>query len=142
MHQSYHNTTIKARLFARADAVAAAAAAGRGLSPAEATDLAGLLRFHAARAARLEDELGALKAKGKRPSRRPVHDAVRRRLLDSLKASGSRLDGASVRSLAAMLGGSKSTVADVLKALLAEGVVRREGRALVLAELPPKLPPN
>ncbi len=132
MQTSYHNETVRQRLFARADAVAAAAAAGRGLSPVEALDLAGLLRYHAARSARLEDELGRLRAKGKRPTRRPVADAVRKRLLDALRASGGRLDGASVRSLADRVGGSKSTVGDVLSALLAEGVIRREGRAILL----------
>ncbi len=137
----YHNSIFE-RIAARGDAIVAAAKAGRGLSPAEAADIGALLRYHAARSSRIEAELSALKAKAKRPSRRPVHDAVRRRLSDALKAAGGRLDNVSVRSLAATLGASKSTTGEVVKAMLAEGLVRRAGKALVLAELPPKLPPN
>src|SRR5262245_38763348 len=55
------------------------------------------------------------------------------RIVDTLKASpGGRIEGSSVRGLAALIGGRKSTVHAALSALPASGVVAKAGTALVL----------
>ena len=52
--------------------------------------------------------------------------------MDTLKASGGKLSGASVRGLAAKVGARKSTVHIALAGLIASGVVVRIGEELVL----------
>ena len=54
------------------------------------------------------------------------------RIVDTLKDAGGKLDGASVRGIAALIGGKRSTVHAALATLLASGVVAKVGTALVL----------
>lgn len=54
------------------------------------------------------------------------------RIVDTIKERGGRLEGASVRGLAALIGGRKSTVHSALAGLVAAGVIARLGGELVL----------
>jgi hypothetical protein len=55
------------------------------------------------------------------------------RIVDTLQAQGGRIEGGSVRGLAALIGGRKSTVHNALAALIGAGVVAKAaGGALVL----------
>ncbi|MGE3702277.1 MAG: hypothetical protein AB7G08_26405 [Hyphomicrobiaceae bacterium] len=131
MPPHYHNgiaaSPILSRICARADAIAST---GRGLSAIEAADVAALLRAQALRVAAPTAEVDRLSKPAGR--RRPVFDAVQRQLLDTLRASGGRLDTASVRGVAQLLGARKSTVGDVLKRLLSDRIIRKEAGVLVL----------
>jgi hypothetical protein len=81
------------------------------------------------------------KAKGrKRPSKRRLGQPsavskadAERRVVDLIKTKGGRLDDASVRGVAKLIGGRKSTVHSALAGLLAAGVVAKAGGALILA---------
>lgn len=53
--------------------------------------------------------------------------------MDTIKAKGGRLEDASVRGVARLIGGRKSTVHNALAGLLAAGVVAKVGTGLVLA---------
>ena len=53
--------------------------------------------------------------------------------MDIVKAKGGKLDDASVRGVARLIGGRKSTVHAALTGLLAAGVVAKIGGGLVLA---------
>lgn len=53
-------------------------------------------------------------------------------ILDTLKGRGGKLDDASVRGIAQLIGGRKSTVHSALAGLVAAGVVTRMGSELVL----------
>jgi hypothetical protein len=53
-------------------------------------------------------------------------------IVDTLRSHGGRMEGASVRGLAALIGGQKSNVHNALVALIAAGVVAKFGGALVL----------
>ena len=55
------------------------------------------------------------------------------KVVDIIKAKGGRLDDASVRGVARLIGGRKSTVHNALAGLLAAGVVAKIGGGLVLA---------
>jgi hypothetical protein len=58
---------------------------------------------------------------------------VQQRILDTLADSGGRLEGGSVRGLAALIGGKRTAVHSALSALLAGGMVAKAaGGALVL----------
>jgi hypothetical protein len=54
------------------------------------------------------------------------------RLVDTLKAQGGRIEGASIRGLAALIGARRSNVHNALAALVAAGTVAKIGTALVL----------
>ena len=54
-------------------------------------------------------------------------------VVDILKARGGRLDAATVRGMARLICGSKSTAHNALAGLIAAGVVAKAGGALVLA---------
>lgn len=54
------------------------------------------------------------------------------RIVDALAGAGGRLEGGTVRRLAALIGGRKSTVHAALAALAASGAVARAGTELVL----------
>jgi hypothetical protein len=56
------------------------------------------------------------------------------RIMEALKAQGGRLEAGSVRKIAKLIGGRKSTVHSTLGTLLATGAVGRVGRALVLSQ--------
>jgi hypothetical protein len=59
--------------------------------------------------------------------------AVQTRILDAIKAKGGRLEAGSVRTIAQLVGGRKSTVHAALGMLIAAGAVAKAGKALVLA---------
>jgi hypothetical protein len=92
-----------------------------------------------------QSDNGPLKARGRRPrcpeqraapaKSRPVGPkvAAQARILDELRARGGRLEAASVRTVATLVGGSRTTVHAALGILLAAGAVARTGKALVLA---------
>jgi len=58
--------------------------------------------------------------------------AAESRIVDTLKSRGGKLDDASVRGVARLIGGRKSTVHSALAALVSAGVVARFGSELVL----------
>ena len=59
-------------------------------------------------------------------------EAVKLRLVDSLRAEGGKLDDASVRGVAKLIGAKKSTVHNAVAGLIASGVVAKVGTGLVL----------
>jgi hypothetical protein len=80
------------------------------------------------------------KAAGRRPGRtttavekRPARGKTAAQIVDALRAAGGRVEQGSVRRIAGLIGGRKSTVHTALNVLLAGGVVAKAGRALVLA---------
>jgi DNA-binding IclR family transcriptional regulator len=52
--------------------------------------------------------------------------------VDTLRVRGGRLEGATVRGIAALIGGKRSTTYNALAALVASGVVTKLGSELVL----------
>jgi hypothetical protein len=52
--------------------------------------------------------------------------------VDTLKERGGRIEGASVRGLAGLIGATKSTTFNAISALIASGCVARIGGRLVL----------
>lgn len=54
------------------------------------------------------------------------------RIVDTLASHGGRIEGGSVRGLAALIGGRKSTVHNALAALIGAGIVAKVGTAFVL----------
>ena len=54
------------------------------------------------------------------------------RIVDTLRAQGGKIEDASVRGLATLIGARKSNVHNALSALIAAGTVARLGDGLVL----------
>lgn len=64
----------------------------------------------------------------------PSKEAAGRQIVDTLQAQGGRIEGGSVRGIAALIGGKRSTVHAALAGLIGSGVVvKAAGGALVLA---------
>lgn len=57
---------------------------------------------------------------------------VEGKVVDMLKAKGGKLDDATVRGIARLIGGKKSTVHNAIGSLLASGVVAKVRTGLVL----------
>jgi hypothetical protein len=63
----------------------------------------------------------------------PVRGRTAAQIVGALRAVGGWVEQGSVRQIAGLIGGRKSTVHAALNVLLAGGVIAKAGRALVLA---------
>jgi hypothetical protein len=75
----------------------------------------------------------ASRAKLAKDRRRRANAAAQQRILDALKKRGGRIEGGSVRKIAGLINGRRSTVHAALGMLLASGAVAKVGRAILLA---------